>query len=158
MPIVSNFTWTGDPSASNLEAVRYLVGDVDSDAPLVDDNAILWEITQWPNLYSAAASVADSIAALLGRTQGMRADGVTYGDAAKEYRERAASLRARGATAGNGSSGATAGGVYAGGISISDKQAREADTDRVPPSFTRQTGAPASPLIGITVSEELTGE
>lgn len=152
------WTNTNAPSTSQRDAVRYLVGDLDSTAPLVTDEVIAWEITQWPNLYLAAASIADSIATLLGRTQGMRADGVTFGDAAKEYRARAAGLRARGATMGNGSSGAAAGGVYAGGISIADKNAREADLDRVQPSFTRQTGAPASPFIGITVTDELSSE
>lgn len=152
------WTNTNDPAGVPRDAVRYLVGDLDSTAPLVTDEVIAWEITQWPNLYLAAASIADSIAALLGRTQGMRADGVTFGDAAKEFRQRAASLRARGATAGSGSTGLAAGGIWAGGISRSDKEEREQDTDRVQPSFTRQTGAPPSPFIGITTSEELLGE
>lgn len=152
------WTYGGDPSTSNLDAVRYMVGDVDSTAPLVTDEVITWEISQWPNLYQAAANVADSIAALLGRTQGMRADGVTFGDAANQMRERAKTLRARGATASNGGTGAAAGGIYVGGISISDKAAREADTDRVRPTFTRETGAPPVSQAGIITSEELQGE
>jgi len=132
-----------------------LVGDIDTTAQLTTDEAIAWEVSQWPNIYLAAASVADSIAALLGRTQGMRADGVTYGDAAKEMRERAKTLRAKGSTAGNGGSGAAGGGVFVGGISIDDKTAREQDTDRVKPSFTRDTGAPPISPFGITTSEEL---
>ena len=149
------WTYSGDPSASNTDAVRYLVGDIDTTAQLTIDEAIAWEVSQWPNIYLAAASVADSIAALLGRTQGMRADGVTYGDAAKEMRERAKTLRAKGSTAGNGGSGAAGGGVFVGGISIADKTAREQDTDRVKPSFTRDTGAPPISPFGITTSEEL---
>lgn len=149
------WTYSGDPSASNTDAVRYLVGDIDTTAQLTTDEAIAWEVSQWPNIYLAAASVADSIAALLGRTQGMRADGVTYGDAAKEMRERAKTLRAKGSTAGNGGSGAAGGGVFVGGISIADKTAREQDTDRVKPSFTRDTGAPPISPFGITTSEEL---
>lgn len=149
------WTYSGDPSASNTDAVRYLVGDIDTTAQLTTDEAIAWEVSQWPNIYLAAASVADSIAALLGRTQGMRADGVTYGDAAKEMRERAKTLRAKGSTAGNGGSGAAGGGVFVGGISIADKTAREQDTDRVKPSFTRETGAPPISPFGITTSEEL---
>ena len=150
-----SWTYSGDPSASNTDAVRYLVGDIDTTAQLTTDEAIAWEVSQWPNIYLAAASVADSIAALLGRTQGMRADGVTYGDAAKEMRERAKTLRAKGSTAGNGGSGAAGGGVFVGGISIADKTAREQDTDRVKPSFTRETGAPPISPFGITTSEEL---
>lgn len=152
------WTYTGNPASNNVDAVRYLVGDVDSAAPLVTDEVITWEVSQWPNLYLAAANVADSIAALLGRTQGMRADGVTFGDAAKEMRERAKTLRARGAVAGNTGANATVGGVYVGGISISEKAANEADTDRVRPSFTRETGAPPVSPLGITTSDELLGE
>lgn len=152
------WTYSGNPAGSNNDAVRYLVGDIDTNSQLTTDEAIAWEITQWPNLYLAAASVADSIAALMGRVQGMRADGVTFGDVAKEFRERAKTLRARGATAGNGASGAAGGGLFVGGISIADKQAREQDADRVPPTFTRETGAPPSPSLGVTTSNELYGE
>lgn len=152
------WTYSGNPAASDRDAVRYMVGDVDSTAPLTTDEAIAWEITQWPNIYLAAANVADSIAALLGRIQGMRADGVSYGDAATQMRERAKTLRARGSTAGNGGTGTAGGGLFVGGISQADKASRAADADRVRPVFTRETGAPASPRLGITTSESVEDE
>ena len=77
---------------------------------------------------NAAADAADSLAAKFARKTDVGADKVNFPTRSEELRATARGLRAR------ASSGAT---PYAGGISVSDKAARAADTDRTPSSFTR---------------------
>ena len=54
-------TWTygNDPTNSSRDAVRYLVGDTDSNLAFVTDEEIAWALSQNSNnAYAAAAAVA----------------------------------------------------------------------------------------------------
>jgi hypothetical protein len=57
-----------------------------------------------------------------------------YSDRFKHYKELAKTLDQRRSSTALASGGA---GVYAGGISIADKETRSSDTDRIAPAFTR---------------------
>lgn len=126
-------TWTYDPgsiSTVQLYQVRRLIGDVLYAEQQMQDQEILWALTQFSNIYTAAGSCARSLGAQFARlvdtVQGeMR---TLYGQKSKNYMVLAASLESQG----KGRSGALA---YAGGISGSDKSNQVSNTDRVPPQF-----------------------
>jgi hypothetical protein len=77
---------------------------------------------------NAAADAADALAAKFARKADVGADKVNFPTRAEELRATARGLRARAA------SGAI---PFAGGISVSDKAARAADSDRPSSAFTR---------------------
>ena len=58
------FTYSGNPSSSTLDQVRFLVGDTDSTNAHFQDAEIQWLLVQWADPYEAAAVCAD---ALVGR-------------------------------------------------------------------------------------------
>lgn len=138
-------TWTygGDPSANNRDAVRFLIGDTVSADPLITDEEIAWLLSEAGGVYTAAIQACETIAAKFARLADTVVDDVEVkaSQRAASYRALAATLKTRQALSG----GAL---PYAGGISIGDKQTREDDDDRVPPIFTRDMHvvSPSSPF------------
>jgi len=129
-----HWTYTGDPTASSKDAVRVLCGDIDDTDPQVTDEEIAFWLAEEGNSYSAAAAVCEHLAARWAREAsrsisvgGGTSTSINLSDRARAYETKAAKLRLRAAT--------SAGMVYAGGISIADKEDNEANTDRVQPSF-----------------------
>lgn len=55
------FTYVG-PSTSDRDKVRFLIQDTDSNNPHLTDEEIAWLITEWADVYDAAANAADVIA------------------------------------------------------------------------------------------------
>lgn len=51
-----------DPTNSNRDKVRFLIQDTDSTAPHMTDEEIAWLITEWADVYDAAANAADILA------------------------------------------------------------------------------------------------
>ena len=126
-------TWTygGDPSANARDQVRFLIGDTDTGDQLLQDGEVNYCLGAEPNPMLAGARACEAISAKFARKVD-RAVGdlkLQASQRSKQYRERAEELRRQG-----GLFFAT---PYAGGISISDKEATEADTDRVKPFFFR---------------------
>ncbi len=125
--------WTYDVAniaTSPKDQTRFLLGDVLSKDPQVQDEEIEFVLTQRSNIYGAAAMCCQSIAAQYSR----RADTVTgelhtlYSAQAKAYAARALFYE--------GKAVALSGAVpYAGGISIMDKANWMEDQDRVPPQY-----------------------
>lgn len=116
------------------DRVRLLVGDTDVTDPLVTDEEIALYTTgtfAQPNDYLAAASVCDAIAAKMSRRADMSVGGasVSLSQQVSNYERKARELRRRSTSA-----------PYVGGTSIAAKDARETDTDRVVPAFTREMG------------------
>lgn len=148
------FTYTGDPSASDVEAVRFEISDTDPNAPLLQDGEISYAILAEtgvpaasptvivpPGLYSAAARCMEALA----RKFAMQADQevgdlkTTWSKQAQTYAERAQELRAK-------AQGMHA--PYAGGLSRAEKDTFRSDPDRVQPVFTRdQFTNPWSPPV-----------
>jgi hypothetical protein len=119
------------PSPEEITAVRFKVGDVDSEAPLLGDEEIGAALEAEGSTEGAAAACADSLA----RRFALQAD-VHTGDLRLIYSRQsevlaklALELRKR-VTAGSGP-------PFAGGISNADKEARVEDKDRTPGSFRR---------------------
>lgn len=127
------WTYSGDPTTSNKDAIRFLIGDTLPNDPQVYDGEISYAYTTRGTVYGAAAMCCRAMATQYSR----RVDSVqsdlrtVYSSMAKAYAMRAIEYDARAAIDGAGSAGL----LYAGGISLVDKQTREDDTDRVKPQF-----------------------
>lgn len=81
-----SFSYSGDPAASDLDEVRYRLGDTDSSSPLLTDEEIQFQIDTWVNDPSkgytntwAAAECAETLAAKFAREISYSADGVSVG-------------------------------------------------------------------------------
>lgn len=126
-----SWSYSGDPSSSDLDAVRFLVQDTDTTDQLVQDEEITWALTQGGGIYSAAALVAGTIAAQFARA----ADKETVGKVSVSYTKRAEyyfkledDLKKKAATQDLPL-------PYAGGISVSDMETVVSNEDRVKPNF-----------------------
>lgn len=126
------WTYTSDPSNVERDAVRFLVGDTDSDDPLISDEEIAFFLSEFPqSAYHAAAEVADSIAAKFAREVSHSGDGLSYSaeQLQSNYADLAARLRRQAARRFRGA------GPYVGGISRRERELADADTDKIPSSF-----------------------
>lgn len=148
------WSYSGNPTNSPTDAVRFEVQDTVSTSPLLQDEELQYAIAQESGPlptggYSAAQilSAAAHCCEALVRRFSMQADTttgslhVTYSKAALGFAARAKELRARA----QGMQG-----PYVGGLSRSDKLGILQDTDRVQPAFTR--GEFNNPWTGRTSS------
>lgn len=80
------FSYSGDPATSDLDAVRFLVGDTNSGAYFLNDAEIAFLLSTsgnagnadgTPNVIMAAGAAAEAIAAALSREVTYSADGVS---------------------------------------------------------------------------------
>lgn len=126
-------TWTYTPATiatDPLMQVRRLIGDVLTGDEQLQDEEINWEISQFSNIYLAAAQCCRNIAAQFSR----KVDTVE-GELRTMYSAQARNYAARGVE--YQQFGMSRGGAvpYAGGISIADKINQTNNADRVPPQF-----------------------
>ena len=56
------FTYVG-PATSDRDKVRFLIQDVDTTRQLMSDEEIAWLISEWGDVYEAAANAAEALAA-----------------------------------------------------------------------------------------------
>lgn len=74
------FTYSGDPSSSDKDAIRFLLGDTDSEEELLSDEELIFLASQWTQNYSvywAAAVAAESVAARFAREVTVNSDSQT---------------------------------------------------------------------------------
>jgi hypothetical protein len=126
------WTYGGDPSANARDAIRFLIGDTDTTDQLLSDEEIAWvnseasgTSTGTTALYDAAYRCCLTIASKLAREADKQIGdlSVSMSQRAKAYREQASSLKEL---------SGREGGVpipYAGGITISDKEIDEENSD-----------------------------
>ena len=72
------FSYGGDPSDNEKDAVRFLVGDTTEDEAFLQDEEILFLMHIWEkagSIYYIASTAADAIAAKLAREVSVNADG-----------------------------------------------------------------------------------
>lgn len=73
-----SWSYSGDPSSSPLDQVRFLLGDTDHDDPAsLSNEEITWLISEWDNLYFAAAAGAEQIAAQYAKEAPYSSDAVS---------------------------------------------------------------------------------
>lgn len=121
--------WTYEPAkiaTSTLYQVRRLIGDVIQNDPQLQDEEIAFALTQRSSIYGAAADCARMLAGQFSRraTTSVTGMNVQFSNQAIAYSKLADQFE----TLANARGGAL---PYAGGISVTDKQNQEADTDRV---------------------------
>ncbi len=130
-------TFTNDPAGRQIDAVRMLVGDTDcipeTDAALSDES-IQWMLNNTNHLFLAAALAAETLAGQNAGTGSRNISEKRVGDlairyggggAVSDYKALAKLYRLQAARKAT---------PYAGGISEADKDAQDADTDRVRPA------------------------
>lgn len=127
-------TWTySNPTASDKDAVRFLVGDTDTSDQLVTDEEIAFFVDEFPSsVYHAAAEVAETIAAQFAREVSHSGDGLNYSaeQLQTNYAELATRLRKQAKR--RFRSGA---GPYVGGISWRERETADNDDDLITTSF-----------------------
>lgn len=129
------WSYSGNPADSELDSVRFLVGDTDEKDQLINDEEIEFLLSLETNLYKASAKVAESIAGKFSRfaDQSIGDYSISYSDLSDKYFALAESLRST-AKRDIAIKSALA---YAGGISKADKLNQKLDSDRVRPAFAR---------------------
>ena len=124
--------WSYDLSTApaDREKVRLLIGDTSSGDQLLQDEEIDWQLSQHGGILYTASACAEDVAAKFTRKPNISEGGFRVDAAAQSqaYEKLAKRLKRQASMGAN---------PYAGGISVSDKQTQEADTDRVIPSFRR---------------------
>lgn len=130
------WSYSGDPTSSAKDAVRFLIGDTDTNDQQLQDEEILFLLAQTSNdIYSAAILACRSIASIYSRQADQR-----IGDYSISASQKAAAYLALAKQLEQSQTKALIKRVkpYAGGISVSDKREDEENPDRVQPAFTRR--------------------
>lgn len=130
------WTYSGDPSSSNKDAVRFYIGDTDSTTPHVTDEEIAFALSQQGNNpRRAAASLARSLSAKYAHKvdKSIGDLSISYSQSASQYMALANLLDSEAAS---GSGAAVV--PYLGGMTISDKRNYELDAGLVKPAFRRE--------------------
>lgn len=115
------FTYSGNPSSSTLDEIRFLLQDTDSTDPLFQDAEITYEINKFVGLngstYRAAAGLAETLGAKFAREVAISSDGTSVAMEAlqQKYMTLAAQLRQRAAK-----EEATGNGPIVGGVNYDD--------------------------------------
>jgi hypothetical protein len=124
------WTYSGKPSSSERDQVRFLIGDTKDCDQIIQDEEIEYLLDLEGSVFRAAAMACETIAAQFSRLADEKVGdiSVSLSQKADAYLKLAKKLR-------NRSSGIVF--PYAGGISQTDKDTQEQDEDRVPGIFKR---------------------
>lgn len=127
------WTYSGNPADSSLDAVRFLIGDTDSEEELIQDEEINYLLEEEAgDVIEAAVRACNTIAARFSRLadQTIGDYSAKYSQKAQNYRELALRIREE-----DTKSSVMKAVPFAGGISVSDKETTKEDSDRVKPAF-----------------------
>lgn len=128
--------------------IRLLIQDTQTTRQLLQDEEIDWYQTQEVNVYTAAAACCDSLVVRAGSIKSKKISEFAIQYDPDFYRKLAMQLRARGQSYQV---------PYAGGISIADKLAQQADPDWAPPAVSRGLDDnPAAPSPAVVPPNPLT--
>lgn len=119
------WTYVG-PADSEKDAVRFLLGDTDSDDQLIQDEEIIFLLEERQDRYHAAADAAEQIAGRFSREVNQSADGLSWSGSSlqQQFFDLAEKLRKMGRRARR--SGFA---PYAGGLSKREREMDDADQD-----------------------------
>lgn len=121
-------TYSGDPTDSSKDAVRFLIGDTSATFEITDEE-IAYILTLYPTPLGAAAACCRALASRFAKMVDKEVGDlkIKYSQRQKAFLDLAGQLEQQ--------SGLTGLMPYAGGISVADKETVEADSDRPKPSF-----------------------
>ena len=127
-----SWSYSKDPQANNKDHVRFLIGDTDSTSEQLSDGEVNHTLAESSSsVYPAAILCTDALIAKYTRLVDK-----SIGDLRISFSQRVAHYKSLRETLRN-RSGILAAAPYAGGISVSDKNAVKLDTDRTKPAFAR---------------------
>jgi hypothetical protein len=126
-----SWSYSGDPASSDLDAVRFIIGDTISADPQLSNEEILYLLDREGSVFAAAAAAVRGVIARYARLVDK-----SVGDLQISYSQRLAAYRALLAQIEEQQAIRTAG-LVVGGISRARKRTVENDGDRVAPSFER---------------------
>jgi hypothetical protein len=135
----TGWSYSGNPSTSSKDLVRWLIGDTIASRPLLLDAEINAALSFQPTPSFAATACADAIAnkvaSKVDKTIGKTS--IKLSQMVDAYRQMADRLRAGGAgnLPGGDGSGVHLGGIFVGGASISEDEALRSDSDLNQSSF-----------------------
>lgn len=132
---VQTWTYSGNPSASSLDEVRYLIGDTDPTDRQLGDEEILYCVAQSPSIFSAASMACTSLVAKYARSVMKHVGDLRIEAQSKQEHYRALSDSYAIQAGEAGLSPYALMPPFAGGISRADRANTIMDTDRVEPSF-----------------------
>lgn len=132
MPTALDGAWiySGDPSGSPKDAVRFLLGDTDPADPLLTDGEINFLLVG-TDPYSAAAAGADQLASRFAREVSYSADGVSYGGSELQAKFEQMGVNLRATMRRRNKAAAP----YVGGISPYEVRSHENDDSVIKPDF-----------------------
>jgi len=122
-----SWSYSGDPSSSDRDAVRFAIGDTDTNDQQLTDEEIDYLLGLYPTVNECAIACVDSLIAKYARlvSQSVGAISISYGERLSNYKTLLGRLsRKRGRLI-----------PFAGGTTISGKDTADEDTDRDPPKF-----------------------
>ena len=127
-----SWNYSGNPSASNLDSVRFLCGDTDIRDQQLQDAEINFLLSNYGNIYKCAAYACKDIAAKYGRQVDKSVGDLrlSYSQRQKSYSDLSKDLLRQSAL--------RSALPYAGGISKQDKEQNRLDPDTVQPAFTKK--------------------
>jgi hypothetical protein len=122
------WSYSGDPSSSRLDALRFLSGDTSTKNQMVSNEEIIYVSTEIPNDYMAAAQICRAIATKFSFQVDTNNAGlqVSASQRAKAFSERAKDLEKKAGKSAN---------IYVGGRLIQEKKESEADVSIKQPAF-----------------------
>ena len=125
------WTYSGNPSASSRDQVRFEIGDTDQGDQQLQDAEVDYLLAQTPDPYYAAACGCDAIAAKMSRQaqKSVGAISIAANQRADAYRKRAVELREK-AVRINGLPG-----IGVGGQSLDEKKHSADNLDQIQPQF-----------------------
>ena len=135
------------PASSERSWIRLRIGDTSSGDPMFEDEEIEAFLSEAGNKYDALAMAAETLGAKFARSADKQVGKLrlAMGKVSERYFQMADRVRSEADAEGD-----AGGGVYAGGISESDKDTDLLDTDAVDPAFTRdQFDNPAEDSTGV---------
>jgi hypothetical protein len=123
--------YSGDPTQSPADSVRFLLGDTDNTDLLLSDGEIGFLLSEWSNVYDAAAAGADQLAAQFSREIDYSGDGIstTTSELQQQFIQLATQLRQLSKRKGRLAA------PYVGGISRADVEKALADGDTIQTMF-----------------------
>lgn len=138
-----SWTYSGDPSSSSLDELRFKIGDTDIKDPELQDeelNYVISNVTSGGG-YSALKASMVALRAILAKYKTLIDEKVGDVDVKWSQRYKRVKELLKEYTVQHALTSLGAGGAYAGGISILDKSTREDSTDRVNPAFSKNFGS-----------------
>jgi hypothetical protein len=131
-PNIQDWSYSHDPSSSDKDAVRFLIGDTNKNDKLLSDFEINYTVSQEGTVLQAAIHCLQNLIVVYSRHVDSSGNNRSraYSQRVQSFRTSLDALLERQAMQGLN--------VFAGGISKAQKDTQCSDTDRVGPVFTKQ--------------------